>query len=243
MPIAAGISAVGSIGGAGLGAWASMQGANMMQQSAMQALMYQKQIYGQAKKNLSPYMTMGKNAASSLSDLYGLGPHGKDGMSAAFNNFTKLPAFQFPMQQGLRALNFNLSAQGKTQSGAEARETQQFGQGLASQYMMSNYVQPLMQMSGEGRMAATSLGQIGAQSAAGVGQTMMAGAQAGASGLMGAANAISGGIGGLTNAASLYSFMNSKSGSTPSNLSSYANPGMPTGNGMGLNLNGLGGVY
>lgn len=220
LPVSAGISAVGSIASAGIGAWGASNAASAQSAAAQAALQFQKKIYKDAKGNLGSWIDMGKSAVTSLSDLYGLGKNGTQGMSDAFNAFTNLPSYQFPFQQGLRALDHSLNAQGRTQSGAEAKETQQFGQGLASTYMMQNYVNPLMHFSDVGADSSKALGSIGVGVGQQVGQSYGNLGAAQASGYVGTANALSGGIGNLTNSLSMYSLM---SRSSPNFNSSYAN--------------------
>lgn len=226
MPIAAVIGGGASLGSAWLGYKAAGQAADAQMQAAMNAQQYQMAIYSQTKKDFQPYMDQGKAATASLADLYGLSGKGAQGVNSAFKAFTNLPAYQFPYQQGLRALNFNLSAQGRQQSGAEARETQQFGQGLASQYMMSNYVNPLMSMSSQGQGAASSLGQIGVGTGKNVGDSMQAYGQAQAGGYMGQANALAGGLNNASQWLGMYSMMNPMGGGGAKPPMSLAPPGM-----------------
>lgn len=222
MPAGAAIGAA-SLGSAALG-YFSTQNASKLQQTADQnALQQQMAIYQQTQGNSSPYLKMGSSAATTLADLYGLGPSGPSGTSKGFDAFTQLPAYQFPYQQGLRALNFNLNAQGKQQSGAMAKETQEFGQGLASQYMMSNYVSPLQSMSNLGGQVASNLNSTSAQIGGQIGNTTMAGGQAAAAGQVGGANAITGAM----NNPLLYLIarqgLGGQGGGQNNNPSSYAN--------------------
>jgi hypothetical protein len=215
MPIGATIGAVGSIASAGIGAYSSYSASKQQADAAQKSLDFQKQVYGQNQSNLAPWMQTGQNASYSLASLYGLptpnNPSGgASGVNAGWDAFSKLPAYQFPLQQGNLALERQLNAQGKTQSGAQARETQQFGQGLASQYLMSNYVNPLMQMSGQGQNAASSLAGSSVASAGQIGQSYGNLGTANAAGTMGMGNAISGGA----NSLALYSSLAAQGGGT-----------------------------
>lgn len=217
MPIGATISAVGAIGAAGIGAYGANKAAGK-QAAALQA------AQAQAQANLSPYMNFGKSAMSSLSDLYGLGPNGAGGIPDAFNKFTQLPAYQFPLQQGMLALTRKLNAEGRNMSGAELRETTQFGEGLASQYMMQNYVNPLTQFAQLGGNAAAGLTTANSNLAGQIGTAQ-------ASGVMGMTNALAGGVNNASSNLALYSMMGR-------NPSSYASGGnmvqAPSPNGGGL---------
>lgn len=220
MPIAAAIGAAGSLGAAGIGYFGAKSAADKQSQAASNALDFQKQVYAQNQQNLTPWINTGSKAAYSLADLYGLGPNGASGVSSAFDEFTKLPAYQFPLQQGMLALTRNLNAQGKNMSGAQAREAQQFGQGLASQYLMSNYVSPLQLMSGLGANAAGSLAGANNQSANQIGNSYGNIGAAQASGIVGGTNALTSGLQGGANSLAIYSAL----GQGGNNLSStYGN--------------------
>lgn len=217
MPVGAAIGAIGSIGAAGIGAYGANKAAGK-QAAALQA------AQAQAQANMAPFMDFGKRAMSSLSDLYGLGANGAAGISDAFKAFTQLPAYQFPLQQGLQALTRKLNAEGRNMSGAELRETTQFGEGLASQYMMQNYVNPLTQFAQLGGNAASGLTTQNSNLAGQVGTAQ-------ASGIMGMTNAIGGGINNASSNLALYSMLGR-------NPSSYAGGGSmvqaPSPNGGGL---------
>ena len=224
MPIGATIGAIGSVASAGIGAWSANEAAKKQEQQAQNALAFQQQVYNENKGNLAPWMNTGKNAMYSLASLYGLptpdNPSGgASGVNSAWQAFTNLPAYQFPFQQGNLALERQLNAQGRQQSGAQARASQQFGQGLASQYLMSNYVNPLMQISGQGQSAAGALAGYGNQSAQMVGNTYGNLGTAQASGIMGMGNAMAGGVNNAANNLAIYSALG-RGGSGGGNLSS-----------------------
>ena len=210
MPVAAGISAVGALGSAGIGAWSASNAADKQAQAAQQALGFQQQVYNQNQGNLKPWINTGQNANYTLAGLYGLptpdNPSGgAAGVNAGWDAFTKLPAYTFPLQQGNLSLERQLNSQGRTQSGAQARQTQQFGQGLASQYMMSNYVNPLLQLSGSGQQAAGALAGYNNQSGQQIGQSYGNLGTAQGAGIMGMGNAISGGLNNASSSLALYS--------------------------------------
>lgn len=220
MPVAAGISAAAGLGSAAIGYFGAQSAADKQAQAAANALDFQKQVYAQNQNNVAPWINTGGKAAYSLADLYGLGPNGTQGINDAFDKFTQLPAYQFPLQQGMLALTRNLNAQGKNMSGAQLREAQQFGQGLASTYMMSNYVSPLQQMSQLGQGAASSLASSNNQSAQQIGNSFGNIGAAQASGIVGGTNALTGGITGAGNSLALLSYMGKNGGGT-AGVSSY----------------------
>lgn len=230
MPVGATISAVGSLASAGIGAYASSQASQQQATAAQNALAFQQQVYQQNQTNLAPYTSTGTNALYSLASLYGLPtPNNPSGggasTNAAYQAFTNLPAYQFPLQQGNLALQDQLNAQGLTNSGAQIRQAQQFGQGLASQYLMSNYVAPLQSIAGMGQSAASSLANSSVASAQQVGQSYGNIGTAQAAGTMGVGSALSSGISGGTNSLALYSAL-SGGGSGSSYQSIGANMGL-----------------
>lgn len=254
MPVAAAITVAGSVASAGIGYMGATSAADKQAQAASNALGFQKDVFNynkglfdynkglfdynkglnqQNQDNLKPWIDTGTSALYSLRDLYGLGPNGTQGTTDGFNKFTDLPAYQFPMQQGMLALTRNLNAQGKNMSGAQMREAQQFGQGLASSYFMSNYVNPLQSLAGGGLNAAGTAAQsnnslmsanVGAaQANVGLANNNTAGAQqigntygnigqAQASGIVGGTNAITGGLQGGANSLAMYSMLSQGGG-------------------------------
>lgn len=228
MPAAA-IMGGAAVGSAFIGSNAAKKASQVQAQSARDALALQQQIYQQNQQNNQGYIDFGKSASASLAQLYGLqtpdNPGGAQSVNAGFEAFKNLPAFKFPYEQGMRALTFKLNAEGRGQSGAEARETQQFGQGLASQYMMSNYVDPLTRFADMGRQAAGSL--AGANTTMGnyMGNMTAAQGAANASGIVGSANAITGGINSGANNLMFYSALAKNGGAQPGGTSAGGGPG------------------
>lgn len=242
MPVGATIGAIGSLGSAGIGFMGAQSAAKAQTQQFQQALAFQQQVYQQNQQNLSPYMGFGKSAANSLAAFYGLttpdNPGGAASMGKAWENFQNLPAYQFPFEQGQRALNMNLNAQGRQLSGAQTRASQQFGQGLASTYMMQNYVNPLSQYASMGANAAGSLAGTNAQMANTIGNTFgnIGGAQA--SGIVGGTNALTGGMSNLA----AYGMMSQMPGF--GGVSSYGSPmSLSASAPWGGTLGGTGGMF
>lgn len=257
MPVAAGISAAGSLASSAIGYFGAKDAAKQQANAAAQALAFQQQVFDYNKglnaqnanlnqntqNSLAPWTTSGGNAAYSLANLYGLGPTGSQGTSDGFDAFTQLPAYQFPLQQGMKALTQNLNAQGKNMSGAQLREAQQFGSGLASTYFMSNYVNPLQTMAGQGLSAAGIGAQsnntlmsanVGAannntQGAQQIGNTIGNIGQANAAGIVGGTNALSGGLSGGANSLALYSMLSKGGGGGGGLSTTYGSGSSPYG--------------
>ncbi len=148
---------------------------------------------------LTPYANRGNAAGDTLASFYGFGGSGSGTAGQLPQGFINSDAYQFPFQQGQRATNFGSGASGLLQSGAGQKALSQFGSGLASTYLMSNYINPLMSIAGQGAGAASSAANLYGS----LGQTVMGGTAgagaANAGGVVGSTNALTGGI---TNAAS-----------------------------------------
>lgn len=184
---------------------------------------------------LTPYANRGNAAGDTLASFYGLpgSTPQAGGPGALPQGFINSPAYQFPFQQGQRATNFGSGASGLLQSGAGQKALTQFGSGLASTYLMNNYINPLMSLSGQGAGAAQSAAGLSGQ----LGQTMMTGiagaGAANAGGVVGSANALTGGLtgaassltGGIGNLAllSLLGRGTGTNGSPSNSPSSYSN--------------------
>lgn len=200
MPVAvvgAGIAAAGAVGGAYLSSQAQKGAASANANSVNQALDYSKQVYGTEANQLQPYIGTGTNALYSLSSLYGLGngPNGQgSGATAAYNNFTQTPSYQFPLQQGELAANRGLAATGLSGSGAQAKALTQYGQGYASSNFNS-YIGQLANLAGLGQQSITGLAATGVGSAAQQlqGQENIGGANAAS--IVGSQNSINQGVG------------------------------------------------
>jgi hypothetical protein len=134
------------------------------------------------------------------------------------------PGYQFTLQQGLKALNNQNSAQGLGQSGAQQKGLLSYATGLADNTYQQQYANALQQyttnygvasdMAGRlgglaslGQNAAAGVGNAGIQSANNAGNYLTQGVNAAASGQVGSANAISGGLNSLGGNALAYSLL------------------------------------
>lgn len=107
---------------------------------------------------LQPYNQAGLAAQKQLSDS----------LAAGFNpgNLADDPGYQFRLQQGQKALDRSLAAQGMSQSGAALKAAQEYGQGLAATEYGNAYDRWLaqnQQLAGQGSQglnAATNIGNV-----------------------------------------------------------------------------------
>lgn len=258
MPIAAGISAVGSIGSSLIGSSAATSAANAQVQAQQQVLAMLQQVLGPVLQTGQGVVSQGQSILGSV--LPALSGAGSSILSSVLGPLTSLltpgpnqtatlsqiPGFQFAQDWGQKAvqnLGTTLGLGGNTlASGA------QYATGLAQQGY-GNIVSGLQNLLNTGTGALGTVGNIGqgVLSAGGNILTGAAGALAGgsssalssmgnaqAAGILGSANALSSGIGGLSNAALLYG-LGSKlgiGGSTGGSI--YGNPAWSSYNMTGL---------
>lgn len=115
----------------------------------------------------------------------------------AFNQFTQLPSYQFPLQQGQLATNRALASSGLLNSGGALKALTQYGQGYASTGF-NNYLAQLSALANNGQNAAVQTASAGNQAALTVNNADNTIGTAGASGIVGGANAINSGVNSLT---------------------------------------------
>lgn len=141
------------------------------------ALALQSKVYNQTLANEQPFLTSGTAANQQLANLLGIsGNTATDGYGSLVAPFDasdlqNTPGYQFQLQQGTKAMNQTLGAQGGLFSGQALKQAQQFGQGLADQtyndaynrYLQTNQ-QTYNQLAGQaasGQNAAANLGGVG----------------------------------------------------------------------------------
>lgn len=203
--IAAGVMGAGAIGSSLIGADASKSAANTQAAAANQSANTQLGIFNQTQSNLAPYNQVGQSALQQLASLFGLGPGGGGPTAAtaagATSALTQYPGYQFGLSQGQSALDRSAASRGLLLSGAQLKDSQQFGQQYGMQQGWQPYLAQLSGLASLGENAGASVGNIGANTGANVGNAQLAAGQANASGIVGQANAITGGVqSGLNNA-------------------------------------------
>lgn len=191
---AAGLGAVGSLGGAFLQSGAATTAAGEQAQSAQNALALQQSMWGTAKNALSPYATAGQKVLPSLQSLITPGPN-------QTKTLEQLPGFQFQSQWGNLAATNQLAAEGLGGSaGPVGTALSNYNQGLASTYWM-NDVNALQQYANMGMGAGSALAGNATNAGNAMAQTQMAQGSAEAAGTLGSANALSTGLGSLGSSA------------------------------------------
>lgn len=190
-PIGATIGAVGALGAAGIGAYASGQASSQQVAAEKQALAVQQQMFNTANTALQPYYSEGTTAGTTLNSLLTPGPN----QTAALS---QIPGFEFAQDWGQKAVQNLGTTTGL--GGNTLTAGANFATGLAQQGL-GTIVNPLVQLYGTGENAAGALGQ-----AAGTFSGQESGAltgigQAQAAGTLGATNAVAGGLTGSANSA------------------------------------------
>lgn len=139
---------VGGVASAAIGSSASRSAANTQAQSAQQATNAQLQMFEQNRDTLRPFVDMGLVSGNRLMSAMGLVPGGTNELNAPVPTFNPMqyetfnptmaqleatPGYQFALDQGLKGVTNQFSAQGLIGSGAQGKGLAQYAQGLASQ--------------------------------------------------------------------------------------------------------------
>lgn len=185
MPLGAIVGAAASIGGALLGSSAAGKAADAQAAAANHAADLQNQQYQQTRADMAPWRAAGGKAIGQLSDMLQPG-----------YDYTTSPGYQFRFGEGQRAVEGSAAAKGMLLSGGTLKDLTRYGQGVAADDFNQSFNRTASVAAG-GQQANTTLGQLGAQSAANAGQFATQAGQARASGYIGQANALTGGLGNL----------------------------------------------
>lgn len=157
--IAAGISGVATVAGAGIQANAAGNAADEAAQAAAANNALQLQIYNENKGELSPYINRGNAAGSAESALLGLGGN-KAAAAKAFGDYLGSTGYTFQKNQGISAITGNRAASGVLDSGGTLKGVEAYGQGIGANYFQT-YLSNLSGMSGQGLTGAAALAGVG----------------------------------------------------------------------------------
>lgn len=204
---AAGIAAVGGIASAAIGSSAASDAANAQSQAAQAAQQTQLQMYNQTRQDLSPYLSTGTSALNQLSSLFGIGgAGGGTGPTAGtaaktLSALQNYPGYQFQFNQGEQALDRSAASRGLLLSGAQVKDAQTYGQGVAQSSALQPYLSMLSGLTSTGENAGALTGNAATTAGQGIASSQLAGGQAQAAGIVGSANAVQTGLqSGLNNA-------------------------------------------
>lgn len=206
MPIGAAIGAVGALGAAGIGAYASGKAANKQSELGYAALNQQNALFTKGLNLVQPFVDYGKSAGDSLLKLLTPGPNQTEMLN-------QLPGFQFAQDWGQKAvknLGSTLGFGGNTlKAGAD------YATGVAQQGF-GTLAGLLQNLTATGAGAASSAFGNATATGANMGATMTGIGNAQAAGTLGTANALAGGLTGgansITNAMLFSRLLNGGSG-------------------------------
>lgn len=212
MPWGFAIAAVGTIAGSAISANAAGNAADKQAQAAQSANQTQLYMYDQNRTDQAPWRAAGGSAVNALSSYYGLPTTNADGTTTPGNpnagaDDTKLiqslPGYQFNLDEGNKAVQHNLAAQGLLGSGAAGKALEQYGQNYAMG-ASTQYLNGLQSLAGLGQTATQATGASGTNAANQIGSNQIYAGNAQASGYANQANAIGSGLSGLSGIAGRY---------------------------------------
>lgn len=134
------------------------------------SLAEQRRQYDLSRSDMQPWLTAGTGALNSYANL--LGQNGTGAQTAAYDQFTASPDYQFRQDEQARALTARNSALGIQDSGAAQKAAMQYSGNLASGEF-NNYANRLAGLAGVGQTAASgnaALGQNYAGAVTGINQ-------------------------------------------------------------------------
>lgn len=239
--IAGGVSAAAGLAGSAISASGAKSAADAQSAAANQAAQLQQQRYDTTRSDLLPYNTAGQSTLGPLSTYYGTTANTLNGAQAAAQGaiptipnqatLAQMPGYQWSVDQGLKAIQSQATANGLGLSGAATKAAQNYSTGLADQYLnqyfnmgQQRYTDYAQQFQNQlatqnavfnqlytpaslGENAAAQTGNTGANLAQSAGNALIAAGQAQAAGIGTAAGAYSQGISGLGNNALTYALL------------------------------------
>lgn len=190
------------------GANAAGTAANQQADAARAASATVRGMYDQTRSDLLPWQAQGRIALSQLGDMTS-GPSAALLKPFGMEDFKASPAYQFNLEEGLKAINKGAAARGKYYAPSTLQDVGKYAQGVASnewnnaygQYNqnMQNIWNRLYSLSGSGQNAAAQIGGFGTNAANQVAQNQIGAGNAQAAGTVGQANAINNGVGNAYN--------------------------------------------
>jgi hypothetical protein len=179
--IAAGIGAIGAIGGGLLASSGASSAANAQQQSSAAAIAEQRRQYDLSRSDFAPYRAAGTQALPGIENLLGL--NGNAASSTAIDALKASPAYQSLYNNGQEAVLQNASATGGLRGGNTQASLANFGRDTLSQ-VISDQLARLGGLAGIGQGAVGSSAALGANSANQISGLLQAQGNAAASGAL-----------------------------------------------------------
>jgi len=201
-----------------------------------------KQQYDVSKGYLEPYYNVGTASSNRLGQMLGVtGDTSAPDYGSLTKNFSMAdyqadPGYAFRLAEGTKALERSAAARGGLLSGGALRETQRYGQGLASQeyenaynrYMGQNLQRynMLAQQQGRGYTAGTALSDLSSGYGANIANLTLGGGNVRAESVLGQQSAYTQGVNSLINAVGNY--MSGGMGSKTPSTSGGVESGLPS---------------
>lgn len=147
-----------AVAGAAISSKASKDASKAQTQSADSNIALQKDIYGQNKAALAPFIAQGGLATDRINALLGLG--GNQGAAEdAFNKYLASTGYKFQLGQGVNAVEQSAVGKGLLNSGRTIKGLDAFGQGIGASYF-SSYLDSLVKQQGVGVSGASALAGV-----------------------------------------------------------------------------------
>jgi hypothetical protein len=200
------------VASAAIGAYSSSKAAGAQQSASNRATDAQTAMFERQVELQEPFREAGLKGQNRLLEYLGLSedktvPGFGKYATAEFgmDKFQADPGYAFRMSEGMKALERSAAARGGLLSGSNLKNTQRFGQDLASQEYQNAFnryqaertgtLNPYASLAGVAQSSANTLGTQAGQYGNAVASNIMGAGNAQASGYMGQANAIAGGVG------------------------------------------------
>lgn len=200
------------VASAAIGAYSSSQASKAQQRAASQATDAQTAMFERQVELQEPFREAGLKGQNRLLEYLGLGGdvnapgYGKYATAEfGMDKFQADPGYAFRMSEGMKALERSAAARGGLLSGSNLKNTQRFGQDLASQEYQNAFnrfqatrtgtLNPLQSLSGVAQSSANTLGTQAGQYGNAMASNIIGAGNAQAAGQIGQANAIAGGVG------------------------------------------------
>ena len=200
------------VASAAIGAYSSSQASKAQQCAASQATDAQTAMFERQVELQEPFREAGLKGQNRLLEYLGLGGdvnapgYGKYATAEfGMDKFQADPGYAFRMSEGMKALERSAAARGGLLSGSNLKNTQRFGQDLASQEYQNAFnrfqatrtgtLNPLQSLSGVAQSSANTLGTQAGQYGNAMASNIIGAGNAQAAGQIGQANAIAGGVG------------------------------------------------
>jgi len=168
------------------GGSAAKDAASVQAEATQAGIAEQRRQFDITQGNLDPFLQAGTGALQTQQAL--LGQLGPEAAAAAMAQFQEAPGQQFAQDLAQKNLLQNASAIGGIGGSNVRTALVKQGVGFANQ-QFGDFQNRLGALSGTGQTTATSLGQLGSQTAGNISGLLQAGGQAQASGILGAQQA------------------------------------------------------